>query len=382
MLISGAAGLGSLLVEPGSWAVPSGDLPPYTGPNLILIRFGGGVRRWETIDPDHTYAPFMRQILAPQGTLFTGMEIESIEGVDTSHGEGTLHILTGKYNSFTRSSGFSPQFEPQVPTIFEYLRKSFGIQEHETVLINGEDRTSEEFYSFSNHHLFGVRYRCQVLSLYRFKVYLLRQQIKQGQIPEEELEEKVKQLQALEDLDYRNVGPYRYPPILADFWQQWQRVYGSSGLINPRGDRLLTELAVQGIKRLRPKFMMINYQDPDYVHWGFPSHYTQGISIIDQGIKQLVETVEVDPEYRDNTIFCIVPDCGRDTNPFLTVPYQHHFGSRSAHEIFALFWGQGIKAGQIVDRQVSQIDIAPTLGQLMGFKTDLAEGSVLEEIFI
>ncbi len=324
----------------------------------------------------------MRQILAPRGTLFNQMEIDSIEGVETSHGEGTLHILTGKYKGFTRSSGFSPRFEPQVPTLFEYLRKSFAIQDHQALLINGEDRTSEEFYSFSNHHLFGVQYRCQVLSLYRFKVYLLRQQIEQAELSDEVLEDKTKQLQELEELDYRNVGPYQYPPILRDFWERWQQVYGSSGLINPRGDRVLTELAMQGIRRLRPKFMMINYQDPDYVHWGFPSHYTRGIAIIDQGIKQIVETVESDPEYRENTVFCIVPDCGRDTNPFLSVPYQHHFGSRSAHEIFALFVGSGIQLGQIVDRKVSQIDIAPTLARLMGLEANLAEGSVLEEIFI
>ena len=26
---------------------------------------------------------------------------------------------------------------------------------------------------------------------------------------------------------------------------------------------------------------MVNYQDPDYVHWGNPSHYTRAIAVID-----------------------------------------------------------------------------------------------------
>ena len=145
---------------------------------------------------------------------------------------------------------------------------------------------------------------------------------------------------------------------------------------------MLTELAVWALQRLRPKFLMVNYNDPDYVHWGFPAHYTNGIAIIDRGIQRIFETVSADAEYRDNTIFCIVPDCGRDSNQFLSIPFQHHFNSRSAHEIFALFVGKGIRKNQIIERKVSQIDVAPTLAKLMGFKADYAEGNILEEVFV
>ena len=382
LLSYGAVGAASLLIQPKTWAANLTQLPPYKGPNVILIRFGGGVRRRETIDPDHTYAPFLRHVLAQQGTLFTQMELDDIKEVTTSHGEGTLYLLTGKYGGFINSGDFSDLFESKVPTLFEYLRKSFAVKDHQVLLVNGEDRTSEEFFSFSNHHLFGVNYRCQVLSLYRFKVYRLRQQIEAGYFQGQELQQKTKELQKLESLDYRNQGRYVYTPEMIQFWEQWQQYYGDSGLVNPRGDRVLTELVVWALKRLRPKFLMVNYNDPDYVHWGFPAHYTNGIAIIDQGIQRICETVAADPEYRDNTIFCIVPDCGRDSNQFLSVPFQHHFNSPSAHEIFALFVGKGIKKNQIIDRQVSQIDVAPTLAQLMGFKADYAEGKVLEEVFV
>ena len=36
---------------------------------------------------------------------------------------------------------------------------------------------------------------------------------------------------------------------------------------------------------------------------------------------------------RDNTVFLIVPDCGRDSNRAMPVPFQHHMNSRSAHQI-------------------------------------------------
>lgn len=375
---SATLGVTSLLVKPK--AITEKRLP-YNGPNVIIIRFGGGVRRRETINSDYTYAPFLCHVLTKRGTLFKNMVLDQLEGVNTSHGEGTLYILTGKYNGFINTGEFNDRFSSQVPTLFEYFRKQFVVKDHQTLLINGEDRTSEEFYSFSNHHLFGVNYRCQVLSLYRFKVYLLRKQIEAGKFTGKELEKKQQELAKLEKFDYRNQGKYTYTPELSQFWEEWYQYYGDSGLKNPRGDQVLTELAIWAIKRLQPKLLMINYNDPDYVHWGFPSHYTNGIAVIDRGIQRLVETVETNPQYRHNTIFCIVPDCGRDANQFLSVPFQHHFNSPSAHKIFALFVGVGIKSNQIVDRKVSQIDIAPTLARMMGFSANYAEGKVLAEVF-
>ena len=144
--------------------------PAYTGPNVIIIRFGGGVRRRETIDPQHTYSPFLCKELTQRGTLFKNMSIDRFRNINTSHGEGTLHILTGKYDNFrdVNDTFLGERFEAKVPTVFEYLRKSYAVAEHETLIINGEDRTSEEFYSFSNHHLFGANFKSETLSLYRY----------------------------------------------------------------------------------------------------------------------------------------------------------------------------------------------------------------------
>jgi hypothetical protein len=357
--------------------------PEYTGPNIILIRFGGGVRRRETIDPQHTYSPYFLHTLAKRGTLFTNMEISNLEGVDTSHGEGTLYLITGKYKAYTNVSTniFGERFESEVPTLFEYLRKQYNVPAHQALIINNEDRTDEEFYSFSNHHLFGIEYRSNVLSLYRFKVYLLRRQLKENNLSDAEREDKQKTLADMEALDIRVKEPDAQSPEIQAFWKRWRTFYGDSGFVNPRGDRLLTELAERAIKELRPKLMMVNYTDPDYVHWGNPAHYTRGIATIDDGIRRLVETVEADEAYRDNTVFAIVPDCGRDTNRAMTIPFQHHFNSRSSHDIFGLFVGPGIAKGGVVDNVVDQISTTATLGQLMNVATKEVEGPVLDQVF-
>jgi len=136
---------------------------------------------------------------------------------------------------------------------------------------------------------------------------------------------------------------------------------------------------VRAIHELRPRLLMVNYQDCDYVHWGYLSHYTRAVAIMDEGLRRIVDTVEADPEYRDRTIFVVVPDCGRDNNPLANVPCQHHFNSRSAHEIFALIAGPGVARGQVVDRVVDQTQLAGTIARLMGFTAEHAEGRLLEE---
>lgn len=357
--------------------------PPYTGPNVVIVRFGGGVRRLETIDPDAHYAPFLKHQLAPRGVLFPRMEITSRPGIQTSHGEGTLNILTGRYDTYMDVDHrfLGARFEARVPTLFEVLRKSFDLPEHQALIVNGEDRIDEEFYSFSNHHLFGVDYRSTVLSLYRFKLYLLRSDLAAGVYLGKEKTEKQRELAKLESLDHRARDTRATSPELDRFWSRWAGYYGKTGLVNPRGDRLLAELAIWAMRLLQPRLMIVNFNDPDYVHWGNASHYTRGVTIVDESLRRLVEASEANPFYRDNTVFVVVPDCGRDANPFMAVPFQHHFNSKSAHQIFALVVGPGVDRARVVDKPVQQCDVARTVSALMGFKMPYSEGSALEEAF-
>jgi hypothetical protein len=365
--------------------MPMGRLP-YHGPNVVLVRFGGGVRRRETIDdPERTYCPFMvHELIRRQGgLLFPNVEIEAQEGIVTSHGQGTLYILTGKYDRYEdiTHKPFADRFVPAVPTLFEYFRRKYDVPAHQALIVNGEDRINEEFYTFSNHHIFGIRYRSAVLSLFRFKTYLLRKDIADGRYVGEELVKKRRELEEMENRDYRveNRALVATPAIDA-FWEKWREYYGRSGMVNPRGDRLLTTLSLWALRELKPKLMMINYQDPDYVHWGPRQFYHRAISIIDEGVREIHDATQADEAYRNNTVFVIVPDCGRDSNRAMPVPYQHHFNSRSSHQIFAMIAGPRRLIGQArqpIDQLQQQIYVAKTIGDIMGFETPLANNRSL-----
>jgi len=353
----------------------------YTGPNVILVRFGGGVRRAETIGEATTYAPYLRHVLAKRGVFIPDMRIAQLDGVDTSHAEGTLNLLTGRYLAY-RDAGskfLQDRLEPTEPTLFEYLREAFDLPSHQALLINGEDRPQEEFFTYGVNEHYGIAYRSEMLSLHRFKLYKTAAILAEGAVGAEALEAAREEYSALMAADPRAITPDQSPEVTG-FWERWRAHYGDDGFRNPRGDRLLTALATRAMKELRPRMMMVNYQDPDYVHWGNPSHYTRAIQVIDEGLQRLVETVEADPFYRDNTVFVISPDCGRDDNPLMGVPFQHHFNSRSAHETWAVLFGPGIERGKLLDKPVDQSAVAPTIAALMGFRARAAEGDVLSEI--
>ena len=354
----------------------------YRGPNVVLIRFGGGVRRHETIDETGTYAPFTRKVLTKRGVLIPDMQIDKLAGGNTSHAEGTLNLLTGRYNAY-RDAGskfLEDRLEPTEPTLFEYLRRSYDIPSHEALLINGEDRQQEEFFTYGIHGHYGIDFRSEMLSLHRFKLYKFARILEDSGLGETEHMAAEKALLELKSKDSRSFVPNQSDPIQS-FWARWRDHYGDEGFKNPRGDRLLTELSLWAIRDLKPRLMMVNYQDPDYVHWGNASHYTRAIAVIDDGIRQIMDALDHDDHYRDNTIVVITPDCGRDSNPLMTVPFQHHFNSRGSHEVWALVVGAGVTKGRIYDRAVDQTAIASTLAEVMGIRAERAEGDVLSGLF-
>jgi hypothetical protein len=376
--LSLGAGLGaglaaSHLASPARAATP--DL------NVILVRFGGGVRRAETIG-QASHAPFLRDVLAPAGVLVPDLRIEQLDGSATSHAEGTLNLLTGRYRSWVDAGSglLDDRLQPVEPTLFQTLRDALGLASHEVLLINGEDRPQEEFFTLTPTTMLpddhrGFRVEAEMLSLHRFKLWSARQDLAAG------VEGAADRVEALLSVDRRGATPDPTAPV-AGFWQAWADRWGRDGFRNPRGDRLLTELALDAMARLRPRFLMVNYQDPDYVHWGNPAFYTRAIGVIDEGLRTLWMAAGADPFYAGRTVFVVTPDCGRDQNPLMDVPFQHHFNSPEAHRVWAVVAGvgagAGIPAGRVIDRPADQTQIAATVAALMGTRMARAEGTALD----
>jgi hypothetical protein len=67
----------------------------------------------------------------------------------------------------------------------------------------------------------------------------------------------------------------------------------------------------------------------------------------------------------------------------MAVPFQHHFNTKSAHEIFAVIAGPKnilTPGGHPIARQQQQISVAATVGEIMGFETPEVEAPSLLKV--
>jgi hypothetical protein len=131
-----------------------------------------------------------------------------------------------------------------------------------------------------------------------------------------------------------------------------------------------------------PSLVMVNFRDVDEVgHTGDWDLYTNAIRTADTLVYRIwTELIQGDPLYKDRTTLIVTSDHGRHSPGF--GGFQHHGGvcQGDRHVIF-LALGPDTPAGRVVTERRYQIDLAPTVGELLGFPTPFARGQVLTGIF-
>lgn len=78
----------------------------------------------------------------------------------------------------------------------------------------------------------------------------------------------------------------------------------------------------------------------------------------------------------------ILPDFGRDSDFSAGGNgFQHHrTGDALSRTTWMMALGPGVRHGAFVERPVESLDLAPTLGALLGFSTPLVHGKALTEV--
>ncbi len=401
----------SLLALPGlprlALSEDRADLPGARDPKVVLVQYGGCVRRRETIqEAGTTLSHFFFHNLLPQGTLYTRAENRLITG----HAHGSLYLFSGRYHEYPEGLFTEKHFIPVAPTLGELARKQLGLAEHEVVVVHNE-QLDTEFLWASRDPDHGPRYRPGLLSIYRLRRRILevdvqktRAQVEAGRVHPDELA-KVEQSLAehlaksyrTPDEAYLDDGPeirawcdrflaHYEPPgqrTREDLAPKgyWESLYSLYDRLLPQGDPGWTLMALRALRELRPRILSVIYRDVDYVHWGLPYLYRKGIQNMDKGLWELAEYLDHDPYYRDNTYLVVVPEAGRDTSPAKRLPFQHHSpDDPGAHEVFVYVRGPGVAAGRRIDRPVDLVDVLPTIGKLLGFTAPRSEGKLLEDL--
>ena len=309
--------------------------------------------------------PHLMSELIPRATFFTQVVNRGILG----HYVATASLATGVYETFNNFAAVSPES----PTVFEYFRKHLKRPSSDAWVVapsNGFNRIGE-----SSHRSYGPSLGARVILPKRLLTaaaagggrdyqHLLRDNYETPYYTPELVGNEF-ELQQLEMILKLSVDDFRSH---------------AQTLSSP--DELSVYIARRLMKEVAPSLLWITLHDIDVAHAGAYSLYIEGIRRTDRLCAELWKAIQEEPEYAGNTTLFILPDFGRDADEDAGGNgFQHHrTGDALSRTTWLLVAGHGVRENVVFDRALDSTDLVPTLGALLGFDAELAQGKPIPEI--
>jgi hypothetical protein len=173
---------------------------------------------------------------------------------------------------------------------------------------------------------------------------------------------------ALQDVN----GPWR-ASLDPDYGPEYWPLYHSEGTSDldvwHEAENLLTED--------HPSFFLLYLERVDHFgHSGSWAYYTRAVEVADSIVGMVWDFIESDPVYAGKTTLFVTNDHGRHTDDWTS----HGCDCEGCRTVMLLAVGPDIKGGFIAKTPRTICDITPTIGEIMGFDTPKATGSVMWEI--
>jgi hypothetical protein len=129
-----------------------------------------------------------------------------------------------------------------------------------------------------------------------------------------------------------------------------------------------------------PNLVFLHLGEVDHAgHTGDRDTYVAAIRQADSIVADLWAKLQADRYYRGRTTLIVTSDHGRHDDDH--GGFKGHGGiCEGDRRLPFLALGRGIQPGLEIDAPHSQVDIAPTVGRLLGFRTPLVDGHVLVEM--
>jgi hypothetical protein len=173
---------------------------------------------------------------------------------------------------------------------------------------------------------------------------------------------------ALKDVN----GPWR-ASLDPDYGPEYWPFYHSEGT----SDLDVWHNAEVLLAEYHPSFFLLYLERVDHFgHSGSWAYYARSIEIADSIVGMLWDFLESDPVYAGKTTLFVTNDHGRHTNDWTT----HGCDCEGCRTVMLLAVGPDIKQSFVSETPRTLRDIAPTIGEIMGFRTPKATGSVMWEI--
>jgi hypothetical protein len=104
--------------------------------------------------------------------------------------------------------------------------------------------------------------------------------------------------------------------------------------------------------------------------------YYEGIILDDMIILGLWEKIQADQFYKDNTVFLVVSSQGRHTSDYSS----YGDNCEGCTRLLFLIAGPGVRKNHVSGKKRYLTDVLPTVGKLMGIKTEHATGNIMNEV--
>ncbi|WP_207432328.1 sulfatase-like hydrolase/transferase [Sabulibacter ruber] len=146
-----------------------------------------------------------------------------------------------------------------------------------------------------------------------------------------------------------------------------------------RDDTTTLRVAKRLLAKHTPKTALINLRGPDSeAHLKNWEGYLGAIQETDKMVSDLWSWLQKHPEYKNTTTLLITNDHGRHTG----TQFQNHGDNcKGCRHISLLVLGPDVKPGTLASRPRSQVDVAPTMAELLGVPFPQRDGEPMLELF-
>jgi hypothetical protein len=344
---------------------------PKPATKIVLVTLGG-IRRQESFSPEGVVnIPHLYGDLLPQSLFYTQTWNDGV----TSHFNTISSILTGVWQHVD-DWGRQP---PAHPTLFHYVQDQLGASPAETWVVTSNKALTANIGPGAN-----------VILSKQLLVEAVERIIK-GYSKNKRLDRDMllQELTTVMQDDYERIGwnvaspsailnpetKQAFLAALANF------IHGPEGPTS--GDELTCFVAQEVLRRVSPSVLVVNFSDMEVAHSGVYSLHLAGIRKSDRLVHRLWQFLQSLPEYKDRATMVIMNEFGRDPDGSSTNGFFNH---RSNTETNRCTWmmvlGQAARRPAVIDRPVRQIDVAPTLGALLGVTCHQSAGSRLDEFMV
>jgi len=178
-------------------------------------------------------------------------------------------------------------------------------------------------------------------------------------------------------------GNYAYDPtssfpFYGDRFDPSQKIgLGESSI---QYDNDVLEKILEVMEKHQPRLIFANFGSADHLaHSGIWERHIKAIENQDKLYVRLWNEIQSRPGYKDKTTLMLVNDHGLQDDGVYEGFAEHGSLDEGCRHVMFFMLGPDVKKGHVVENNSYLIDIAPTVGELLGYQTPLVYGEVLKD---